>query len=595
MIIIKKYYFVINGIKYIILYNNGNREIYKEENNQLIPLNSQEQKIINDILTYDSKPICKSERLNKIFLNNNSLGNNTDIYQLLNWLEQIIPENCRENFYRNLSTLQLNQNLNAIGNPDTPEFTGGTTGFYDPETNSITMSDEYLNYLWQEAQQTSNPQEHFNQEYYRVLLHEMSHMASTSYNPETKEINTGFDTFGASERNTGLNEGMTEAIAMAGIPGTDEMRSRYYLEGALINQLIQVIGNEEMLSSYFSAQGVSGIKDRLTQFGLTETDADYLLNQIEFNYLVHSKYPDYQSNALSEIQTTLLNCFEERCRQELASPNFDREKLESMFSIYENMLITPYVLEQNQMDSTKYEGLDVNIERIRSLREQYVMPNTNESSISNSTAQELREIKEQLEQVSQQQPISSEQYEQYRQQMIQAYLEEKEPDTIVHSSFNIISGENPTCDHRLERVNENGREVLQSHTFDYNDDFRQNMLSQSVNDYAQCSPVLDTGITQQENGNVNMQVMGENNNVLTVNNVEPEMAVSLNATVQQTPPTVYEQQQTQQMAIGQEMGGQQLSKTLGTMNGFSNTLILGFITSLICIGMFILFILFNYS
>jgi hypothetical protein len=189
-------------------------------------------------------------------------------------------------------------------------------------------------------------------------------------------------------------------------------------------------------------------------------------------------------------------------------------------------------------------------------------------------------------------PNQSDFYEQYRQQMMHTYLGEKEPDTVIHSSFNITSGENPTCNHRLERVNENGRELLQSYTFDYNDDFRQNMLSPSVSDFAQCSPVLDTAMTQQENGNVNMQVMGENNNVLTVNNVEPELATSINTLIQQTPSIAYVQSQ-QQMAMQQDMGGKQLTMSLGSMNGYAKVWILGLITAFVSIGIIVLGVMFR--
>lgn len=49
----------------------------------------------------------------------------------------------------------------------------------------------------------------------------------------------------------------------------------------------------------------------------------------------------------------------------------------------------------------------------------------------------------------------------------------------------------------------------------------------------------------------------------------------------------YEQVQ-QQMAMQQDMGGQQLTMTLGSMNGYAKIWILGIITTLVSIGIALL-------
>lgn len=588
MIYIKNCYFIINGIKFVIVYNDGKREILKEEQNQLVQLSQEEQKLINDILAYDDNPICKSQRLTQIFIDNDKLSSDLHVYNLLEWLEQNIPENCRENFYRNLSTLQINQNLDVINNQQTHEFTGGTVASYDGKTNTININEDFIYSLWQRAQGYENPQSYFDREYLVALLHEMSHMASSRYDHETGIWYNGFDRHG--DRNTGLNEGMTEIVAMAGIPGTNEISSGYYVEASLVNQLIHVIGNEEVISSYFSAQGVEGIKHRLSEFGLNEHEAAYLLDQIELNYVVHSKFPDCSTDALGSVQSTLLDCFEERCRREISNPNFDGEKLETMLSTYGCMLVTPEVLQQNGIDPSNYGGLTENIERFRSLKERYIEEINNRR---NQHAEELMEIKEQLEQLQQQQIQNTTQsYDEYRESLRNIYLEEKENDTVVHSQFNVTHGENPQCEHTVERINQDGRNIISQRTFNYNDDFRQQVLATSVIDYAQCSPIMSSEVKGhsnqmgEESQTADYQAVSENNNVLSVNNIEPQYANEISNAVQQIEPVAYQQQQSQQMAMQQEMGGQQLGLSLGSypsIGGFASTIILSVVVGIICL------------
>lgn len=590
MITIKNIYFIINGIKFVVLYYNGNRQILKEVNNQLVQLSDEDEIIIDYLFKYDDAHICKSERLTTILNENSTIKNKESLYELFNLIESKIPESCREIFYRNLETLQINYNLDAITNSslDREYNSSYEAGSYDPITNTITISEEYVRNLWQTAQSHNDSQSFFNSEYVQTLAHEITHVASTSYNAETGVISTGFDVLdGNKNRNRGLTEGMTEVISMSTIPGTQEMRSGYYLEGCIANQLIQIIGSDAITDSYFSAQGIDSIKHRLQEYGLSEVEANNLFDQIEINYLLHEKYNDVPNYVLGSVQSTLLDCFEMRCRQIMNNPNFDREQIENMFNIYGYMLVTPYVLEQNGKNPSNYEGLSDNLERFRSLREQYMTELDNQR---NADINELEEVREQLEQVRQQQSYPS--YEEYRENLRNIYLEEKENDTVVHSQFNVTHGENPQCEHTVERINHDGRNIISQRTFDYNDDFRRQVLAPSVIDYAQCSPIMSAEIKGhssqivEESQTADYQAVSENNNVLSVNNIEPQYAHEISNTVQQIEPIAYQQQQSQQMAMQQEMGGQQLGLSLGSypsIGGFVNTIILIVVVGIICL------------
>jgi len=209
-------------------------------------------------------------------------------------------------------------------------------------------------------------------------------------------------------------------------------------------------------------------------------------------------------------------------------------------------------------------------------------------NIENATKQDLVQMREQLQQMKDT-PQVQDSYQAYREQISQAYLEEKDSNTFLHSQFSVRDGEKPQCDHTLERINDEGRTVLQQRTFDYNDEFKQNMLEPAITDYAQCSPVMSSDIKpHQTDAGTNPQMadyraVSENNNVLSVNNVQPEYANAISSAVQQIEPVAYQQQMNQQMAMQQQMGGPTLTLTMGGggMSGFVNALVLALIVGFI--------------
>ncbi|MGN1000884.1 MAG: hypothetical protein ACI4OG_02995 [Bacilli bacterium] len=212
----------------------------------------------------------------------------------------------------------------------------------------------------------------------------------------------------------------------------------------------------------------------------------------------------------------------------------------------------------------------------------------NFTDIEHATKEELMAMKEQAEQ---------QEYRSYRDKLNEAYLSEKDPDTLLHSSFTMRDGETPKCDYYLEQIKGQERTILSQKVFDYNENFRQNMLEPAIVDFAERNPVssLDTrqnnSNTSQNTQTVDCRVFSETNNVLSVNNVQPEYANSVARTVQQVEPTVFQQQMNQQMAMQQQKGGPQLTLTMngGMMDGFVNILLISLIIGLICgVGILVL-------
>lgn len=215
------------------------------------------------------------------------------------------------------------------------------------------------------------------------------------------------------------------------------------------------------------------------------------------------------------------------------------------------------------------------------------------TDIEHATKEELMTMGEKVEQ---------QEYRSYRDKLNEAYLAEKDPDTFLHSSFTMRDGENPKCDHYLEQIKGQERTFLSQKSFDYNENFRKNMLEPAIVDFAERNPI-SSSVTRQNttsnNASVSTQSAGQNstntptsdfraisetNNVLSVNNVQPEYANTVASAVQQVEPTVFQQQMNQQMAQQMTQAGPQLTLTMGggMMGGFVNVLLISLIIGIIC-------------
>lgn len=216
------------------------------------------------------------------------------------------------------------------------------------------------------------------------------------------------------------------------------------------------------------------------------------------------------------------------------------------------------------------------------------------TDIEHASKEELMMMRKQAEQ---------QEYRSYRDKLNAAYLAEKDPDTFLHSSFTMRDGETPKCDHYLEQIKGQKRTILSQKSFDYNENFRQNMLEPAIVDFAERNPIsssdtrqntklnnvgtAQSSITNSANTSTpksDFRAISETNNVLSVNNVQPEYANTVASAVQQVEPTVFQQQLNQQMAQQMTQAGPQLTLKMngGMMGGFVNILLISLIIGLVC-------------
>ena len=217
-------YFVYKGIKYIVEYRDKKIHLFKYNNGNIAPLSSEEADEIKRFLNKEYGYVYNSDLLEQLVAYNPKIENKEYVLNLLTLLESTIPIGCRDNFYRNVSTLKttLNTDLSLARLRVMTDGYSKTTS-YNTTDNSLTMNEKTLFELWRIAQTTKDPDAFYWKNYSQMLLHELAHMASSRFDPETGVSLCGFDRFPAEtedDKNRGLTEGFTEIISMLGVLGT---------------------------------------------------------------------------------------------------------------------------------------------------------------------------------------------------------------------------------------------------------------------------------------------------------------------------------------------------------------------------------------
>lgn len=364
-------YFVYNGKKYIVEYKEKTINVYKYNNGKIEILSDEEKQIIKQLLNNKYSYEYDNSMLTSLVNANPEIENREYIMNFLNWLESIIPEECRDNFYRNIKTLKTTLNTNIDLSQIEPSSIGySTSAGYNTNSNNLTMNENSLRTLWRIAQLNANPQDFYWRHYSQTLLHELAHMSSSKYNRETKISLCGFDKFppeNEDDKNRGLTEGFTEIISMTGVPGTIEISSGYYIEACLINQLIQIIGNDVFIKSYFSNLGTMPMQEKLNEIINNPNLSHNLFRSIELNYSIRDI--NEEQNILGNIQSTLLDYLDKKL--ELLFANNKVDEINNILTNYELMLISPEKLKLMQKNSQLFVGIGESMQKFNEIKNKY--------------------------------------------------------------------------------------------------------------------------------------------------------------------------------------------------------------------------------
>lgn len=367
-------YIILDFGKVFIIWENDERKFYKETKNGLVTLTEEELKIANKIFDNSKYTEYYSIKIENILRNNNDIENKDYIINFLNWLENIIPEDYRINFYKNLETLRFYLNFDCdFSNAETSNEATETCGRYSLSENRIVIHKSFLKKTWQAAQNNNNPTEFYWRHINQTILHELCHMASSRYDSVNRISFCGFDTYPSSKQsdsNRGLTEGMTEIISMAGVPNTIEIASGYYIEASFVNQLIAIVGLNVISESYFGNKGTKEIEKELDKYGTINLNSKLLFRRIEDNFYL--KDFEGRQGVLAGIQSTLIKYYQNKMLFYIRNNLISKEEVEKSLDFYESMLITPEKLKLMNKDPNNYIGIYDSIEKFYLIKEKII-------------------------------------------------------------------------------------------------------------------------------------------------------------------------------------------------------------------------------
>ena len=367
-------YFIMNNIKYIFDYNKYKLEIYRLVNNEKYSLTEEEREYFNNILKKSSSYIFNTDELNNVVSTNTTIDNSRGIVDLINYLESIIPTNCRGNLYNNLKTLSVIEvEQQELSSEDVPAS-------YDAESNTIKIN--YNHHLIKDDEVKRK----------EVILHELIHMASSHYDKENDIVYSGFhkidnkladdDMKKYRDSALGLTEGLTERLASSIVssikPG--EFSGAYVIEQMLLDQLACIVGDNVLIDAFFNNKGISYIKENLSSINNNKSEINCMFCDIETDHLTRDKGTN--GNSLCLAQIGLISLFEEKCKRLLADAYSSEEvnkQLHETLNRYHLAVIDTHILEIAKINSSKYDYLDESAKKFYDINRRFdmILPSVN--------------------------------------------------------------------------------------------------------------------------------------------------------------------------------------------------------------------------
>ena len=445
-------YFIFNGVTYVIIYDDKKIKILKKVDNKLVELDKSEKKKIESFFSREQSHKYSSLYLTECLNDNNVLEKKDYILPFLEWLEKLIPKDSRDNFYRNIRTLSIDYNFECLDRKKSNNVDANIEGAgYNCTSNHITINKEYLEYL----SSISNDENFIYNNYAGSIMHELAHMASANYDRQTNISKCGFNTypfFDENDNNRGLTEGMTELISFTAIPFVSLYTSGYFMEMKITKQLEMIVGTNVLLESYFSNKGLEEIKNNLLKYINDENKVFSLFRNIEFNYLIRD-LTDKQS-ILGNIQSSLLDFLEAKCKKELENPYLDKEMFINILDFYGKNLIAESDMESIHKNPDNYVGINKNKEQFLKIKDKYL------AAINGIDI-----------------------YQENREKTQKLYQEKNDMESLL-ITFD-IKNDDKKCIYKLELMDvDKNKRTISTDEFDFNFSFVNNMLEPTISYYA---------------------------------------------------------------------------------------------------------------
>ena len=484
-------YFIFNGVTYVIIYDDKKIKILKKIDNKLVELDKSEKKKIESFFSREQSHKYSSLYLTECLNDNNVLEKKDYILPFLEWLEKLIPEDSRDNFYRNIRTLSIDYNFECLDRKKSNNVDTNVEGVgeYNCTSNHITINKEYLEYL----SSISNDEDFIYNNYAVSIMHELAHMASANYDRKTNISKCGFNTYpfsDANDNNRGLTEGMTELISFTAIPFVSLYTSGYFKEMKIAKQLEMIVGANVLLESYFSNKGLEEIKNNLLKYINDENKVFSLFRNIEFNYLI-SDLTDKQS-ILGNIQSSLLDFLEAKCKKELENPYLDRKMFINMLDFYGRNLITESDMESIHKNPDNYVGINKNKEQLLKIKDKCL------------TAIDGIDI-----------------YQENREKTQKLYQEKNDGESLLITFH--IKNDDKKCIYKLELMDDDkNKRTISTDEFDFNLSFVNNMLEPTISYYAN-----NNSIKEATSFDDMLYFIANNKNSIVINGIDSTYANKL--------------------------------------------------------------------
>ena len=306
-----------------------------------------ENKKINDILK-DNQELFLSIEENDILKN--------EITGMLLNIESIIPEECRQNLYNNLSTLKFNLSKNEIGD--------SALAGYDPKENIVYINPDYFNILKDISGIDENDER--IRAFLETIYHELLHMASTTREEKSNYYCSGYVDKTENEKGEleyeREYESLTEAFTEFLTNLTFKKRA-YSSYGEFVNilgNISNLVGLDEMKRAYFNNRnGMKIINKKLDALD-KNSNHQILFDMIDSSYYsyIGSEYATNEPSLLFGIESKLLDMSNNKLEKERAEKSYSKDDIIKYWNRVREYINFPEVLEERGKDLSKYDGIE---------------------------------------------------------------------------------------------------------------------------------------------------------------------------------------------------------------------------------------------
>ncbi len=292
--------------------------------------------------------------VDEIIKNNNNLQLSSAMISYLRTLEQIIPIDLRDNFYRNL------QDVKVVFDKEILDNKNRSGGKYDCKTNTIYLDRKFI---IDDLKKAGLEEADISKTVDQVFLHEFIHMSSAYYDKENDTFIQGFEKKGE-ETNGGLDEGTTELLSLSIVQPRYNVFSSYTLQYIICSQLFHLIGQENYLRGYYSGTQTKLIDDGLNHLiNNVDFSHDYLREIESLHILINSPY---ESDSLYLIQDKMLDYLKAKLAT-LAN----QDEIDLLINQFKSLLITNDNISRLCYNKDKYIKLEKNEKKFNKIINNY--------------------------------------------------------------------------------------------------------------------------------------------------------------------------------------------------------------------------------